>query len=147
MWFWIVISECCTSFVVAVVGSDGDCVVAFHNCNFRVTQQGLGGVCAQHWKDSKGTFEDFGWQIPKGYFHFHPSGYVSMDVLILSLSKFEASGFLQFFFLTTIVVWSKCASFLQTRSFLLLQIWFWVALSVNHKIECSTALSLFTTMV
>lgn len=53
--------------------------------------------------DLKGTFEDFGWQMPKGHFHFHSSGYVSMDVLILSFSKFEASGFLQFFFLT---MWS-----------------------------------------
>lgn len=44
MWFRIVISECSASFVVvvvAVVGGDGDCVVAFHNCNSRVTQQGI----------------------------------------------------------------------------------------------------------
>lgn len=36
MWFRIVISECSTSFVVAVVGGDGDgdCVVAFHNSTF-----------------------------------------------------------------------------------------------------------------
>jgi hypothetical protein len=56
MWFRIAISECSTSFVVAVVGGDGDCVVAFHNWKSRVTQQGLRGVCGQHWGDLKGTF-------------------------------------------------------------------------------------------